>query len=242
MELDRVAAELEGLEETIILRLIDRAQFHVNTRAYRAGESGFSGEPESSLFELRLRHHEEMDAQFGRYRVPEERPFTSGLPASRREVVLRGWEPRVSSYDAVNLTGAIRSSYMDFLPRFCPPGDDAQYGSSVEHDVHALQAVSRRIHYGAFYVAEAKYRSDAEGFAEMIASGDVQALAARLTRPEVEERVLRRVRAKVEHIQAGANPSVRVAIPAEVVVEFYSRTVIPLTKEGEVRYLLGRER
>ena len=56
MELDLklIAARLEGLEETIISKLIDRAQFHVNKIIYNPGASGFAGDTEASLFQIRL--------------------------------------------------------------------------------------------------------------------------------------------------------------------------------------------
>lgn len=40
------------------------------------------------------------------------------------------------------------------------PGDDGNYGSAATLDVLALQALSKRIHYGKF-VAEAKFRCGA---------------------------------------------------------------------------------
>jgi len=88
LEVNGIAAHLEGLEETIIARLIDRAQFCVNERIYRNGESGFTGERKRSLFHLRLLFQEKMDAQFGRFCVPEERPFFTRLPKTKRNVKL----------------------------------------------------------------------------------------------------------------------------------------------------------
>jgi chorismate mutase len=240
LDLDLIAARLEGLEETIILRLIDRAQFHANLAVYEKGRSGFEGAGDRSLFELRLRYHEEMDAAFGRFLVPEERPFTTDLPAARRRVVLVDHDLALDDLDAVNLSADILAGYHVLVPRLCKPGDDAQYGSSVEHDVHALQAIARRIHYGAMYVAEAKYRSDPQGYRRLIEGRDTREMEARLTRPEVERRVLERVADKVAALQARVNMSVRVAIDPEVVQRFYREAVIPLTKKGEVLYLLAR--
>jgi chorismate mutase len=240
LDLDRIAARLEGLEETIILRLIDRGQFRANPPAYRPGASGFEGAGDTSLFELRLRYHEEMDAVFGRFRVPEERPFTSGLPPARRRVVLTEQELAIDDFDAVNLSAAIKESYLALVPRLCAPGDDEQYGSSVEHDVHALQAIARRIHYGALYVAETKYRSDPAGYRRLVGARDTAALEALLTRPEVEARIVRRVADKVAFVQSQVNPTVRIAIDPAVVQAFYRETIIPLTKRGEVLYLLAR--
>ncbi len=239
VDLSLIALQLEGLEETIISRLIDRAQFRRNGQAYLAGRSGFAGEPDRSLFALRLRYQEEIDSLFGRFEVPEERPFTRDLPPPRREVHLPPSPLRIDRHDDVNLTGEILERYLQMLPRLCPEGDDGQYGSSVEHDVSALQAIGRRIHYGALFVAESKFRGDPDGYRRLIADGDVAGIEERLTRREVEERILVRVREKVEGWQASANPKIRNLVPSGEVVSFYRETVIPLTKRGEVQYLLS---
>lgn len=236
-----IAAHLEGLEETIISKLIDRAQFKINHAVYTAGRSGMAGADEESLFDLRLRYTEEMDALFGRFCVPEERPFHTALPKPRRIVTLPPSGLKIAEYGAVSLTAEIRRRYLELVPRICEEGDDGQYGSSVEHDVYALQAISRRIHYGALYVAEAKYRSDPERYRDLVARRDTRALTDALTRREVEERILDRVRHKVAYLQAEVNRRVRNVIDPEAVLTFYRDHVIPLTKEGEVRYLFHRE-
>jgi chorismate mutase len=240
LSLDVVAAHLEGLEETIIHKLLDRAQFAVNERAYRPGESGFDGEPERSLFALRLRLHEEMDARFGRFCVPEERPFTQDLPTPRRKVTLPDTGLAHIDFNRISVTPLILDSYQKLLGILCPAGDDGQYGSSVEHDVYALQALSRRIHYGALYVAESKYRTDSAVYDSLVAHGDTEAILRRLTRRDVEERIVGRIAGKVDHLQALINPEVRASVAAEVITGFYRDTVIPLTKESEVRYLFLR--
>ena len=241
LSLDRIAATLEGLEETIISKLIDRAQFRVNRPAYTPGRSGFTGEGERSLFELRLRYTEKMDAQFGRFCVPEERPFTRRLPRSRREVNLPPTGLHLPAFDAVSVAPAVQTTYLEFVPRFCAAGDDGQYGSSVEHDVFALQALSRRIHYGGLYVAESKYRDDPAGYAALVAADDTAGMLAKLTRHEVEERIVQRVRSKVEQLQKHVNRRVRTCIDPDVLVTFYRDHVIPLTKRSEVLYLRHRE-
>lgn len=239
-DLEKIAADLESLEETIIARLIDRAQFRRNQQAYLPGHSGFAGEARASLFEVRLRYQEEMDACFGRFCVPEERPFNRDLPSPRRRVHLPENCLRIDDYDRVNLTAAIQASYLDLVERICAPGDDAQYGSSVEHDVYAIQAISRRIHYGALYVAESKYRAEPEAFDALVAVHDRGGLMARLTRAAVEARILARVVGKVEALQAPAATNTRHRIDPAVVRDYYADWVIPLTKEGQVLYLQHR--
>ncbi len=239
-DLAQIAADLESLEETIILRLIDRAQFHHNPTAYQPGQSGFKGEPELSLFALRLRYQEEMDAYFGRFCVPEERPFNRGLPASRRQVRLPPHCLRIGDFDRVNLCDRILESYMPLVEKICRPGDDGQYGSSVEHDVYAIQAIARRIHYGSLYVAESKYRSNPAAYLELLAQDDEAGLIRMLTRPQVEAQILARVTQKVASLQVSVDPKLRHVIEPRVVRDYYAAHIIPLTKQGEVRYLQHR--
>ena len=259
LELTLIAAHLEGLEETIIHRLIDRAQFAANERAYRKGESGFDGAGESSLFDMRLRYQEEMDAAFGRYHVPEERPFHRSLPEPKRRVSLPENPLRIADYDRVNLTREIVAEYTRRLPRLCRPSsraahapsgpstprtqtsdDDGQYGSSVEHDVLAIQAIARRVHFGALYVAESKYLAMHERLDVLIEADDRPAILELITRPEVERRILTRVAEKVDYVQATINERVRRRIDPADVLDLYRDVIIPLTKEGELRYLSAR--
>jgi chorismate mutase len=241
-DLDKIATDLEGLEETIIARLIDRAQFKRNSPAYQPGKSGFAGETALSLFALRLKYQEEMDACFGRFSVPEERPFNRNLPEARRNVRLPDNCLRLADYNVVNLTDKILAGYLDLVPQICAAGDDAQYGSSVEHDVYTIQAISRRIHYGALYVGETKYLSDPETYRKAIDAKDLHTLETLLTRPAVEQRVLKRVQEKVAVLQAAAKIETRITIDPAVVRAYYAAYIIPLTKEGEILYLLNREK
>ncbi len=242
LALNAIAAHLEGLEETIIFMLINRAQFAENRVVYTPGKSGFEGAGDLSLFELRLRRHEEMDSEFGRFFVPEERPFMRDLPQPKRQVILPETTLMVDDFDVVNVTGEIMSAYKKLIPEICLAGDDRQYGSSVEHDVVALQAISRRIHFGALYVAESKYQSDPAKYDAMLATGDRDGVLSALTRADVEDRILSRVADKVAHIQSQINPATRRSVPPGAIMTFYRSHVIPLTKEGEIRYFLNRKR
>jgi chorismate mutase len=240
LDLNVIAARLEGLEETIISKLIDRAQFRINSRIYEPGQSGFSGESQKSLFSLRLSYQERMDARFGRFCVPEERPFNHDLPDPQRIVVPSELPLAVDNYDCINVTSDILQAYLGLVDKICREGDDGNYGSSVEHDVYAIQAIARRIHYGALYVAESKYRGNAQEYRKLIDRENTVAIMQLLTRKEVEERIMIRIREKVNTAQATVNRAVRHIIDPEIVVEFYRNTIIPLTKKGEVLYLMNR--
>ncbi|MHC4887340.1 MAG: chorismate mutase family protein, partial [Planctomycetota bacterium] len=216
LDLQLIAARLEGLEETIISAIIERAQFLANPVVYEAGNSGFVGGESMSLLEVRLKEQETMDARFGRYRVPEERPFCDELPESCREVNLGDVGLAIADLNAINLTDRIRQFYLASVALLCEAGDDRQYGSSVVCDVAALQALSARIHYGSFYVAEAKFRGDPEGYSVLIEEEDRDGLLKTLRRPEVEERIVERVRDKVAYQQAQVNRKVRRVIDPEL--------------------------
>lgn len=243
LNIETIAASLEGLEETIIFKLLDRAQFKLNTLAYESGQSGFTGdEGKESLFELRLLYHERMDSVFGRFFIPEERPFCSGLPVPQRRPYVNTDNLHISDYNVLNMTKEIKKVYLSFLPSLCIAGDDNQYGSSVEHDVYALQALSRRIHFGAFYVAESKYQSNPALYDSLIKNKDTQGLLESLTRKTVEDTILQRVAHKIKQVQAHSNTQIRRIIDPEDIVTIYRDYIIPLTKQGEIHYFLNREK
>lgn len=242
LDLQIIAMQLEGLEETIIGKLLDRAQFAVNAPAYTPGQSGFTDGDPRSLFDIRLRYQEEMDAVFGRFCVPEERPFTTSLPAPQRSAAVGDTGLHIDNFDAANICPGIAEAYHALRPSLCRSGDDGNYGSSVEHDVIALQALSRRVHYGALYVAECKYADAPTAYDTLIDAGDTTAIEEKLTRVEVEERIIARVAQKVDTMQARINREIRTYVDPSIITKFYREAVIPLTKNGEVAYLLNRNR
>lgn len=51
--------------------------------------------------------------------------------------------------DDINVNNQIMDFYVkDILPTICKQGDDKNYGSSATKDIEALQALSKRIHFG----------------------------------------------------------------------------------------------
>lgn len=141
------------------------------------------------------------------------------------------------------------------LPCGSPADDDGHYGSTATLDLEVLQALSKRVHYGKF-VSESKFRSDPAAFVGPIRARDREALAALITKPEVERRLLQRVRNKArlygQEVDAdgrpvplgdegeGAGLSMGMGkIDVESVVALYEHHIIPLTKEVEVRFFFG---
>jgi chorismate mutase len=65
-------------------------------------------------------------------------------------------------------------------------------------------------------------------------------MLALLTRKDVEEKIIARIRGKVAAAQAKVNRGIRHVIDAREILRFYRDCIIPLTKEGEVLYLFNR--
>jgi chorismate mutase len=90
------------------------------------------------------------------------------------------------------------------------------------------------------YVAECKYQNNPEAYKKLIEKKDEQGILDLLTRKEIENKIIERIKKKVAHVQSGINLKVRRAIDPVVILSFYNESIIPLTKKGEVLYLLNR--
>ena len=98
--------------------------------------------------------------------------------------------------DKINFNEILLKKYIDYVvPSLTRAGDDEQHGSSVVCDIVALQALSRRVHYGKF-VAESKYRGDPEAYQKLVDANDADGVMELLTNAAVEKQVLRRARLK----------------------------------------------
>ncbi|KAI0050410.1 chorismate mutase [Auriscalpium vulgare] len=266
LSLDRIRSILTRLEDTIIFSLIERAQFAHNSMIYQRGafkellELGFSG----SWLEWFLKEIETFHAKARRYTSPDEYPFTASLPAP---IIPPIKYPKILYPNNVNVNASILSFYTcAIVPRIALSAtlklgcikrangitgddaheDDGNYGSAATIDVEVLQAISKRVHYGKF-VSESKFIADPAAFIPHIQSRNTDALAALITKPEVEQRLLQRLRKKAtlyaqdfasdgEPLKDGSKGKLDV----DSVVELYEHYIIPLTRDVEVEYLLQR--
>lgn len=269
LSLERIRQILVRLEDTIIFDLIERAQFAHNPRIYIRGsfqelrDMDFDG----SWLEWFLKEIETFHARARRYTSPDEYPFTSDLPVP---VLLPLAFPKILHPNTINANPSILSFYTrSIVPRITRRAtlalaaikrsngiigdeeyeDDGNYGSAATIDVEVLQAISKRVHYGKF-VSESKFLANPADFIPHILTPSPAALEALVTKPEVERKLLQRLRKKAaiyaqefsadgdaivnSHLNGGAK------IDVDGVVELYESYIIPLTKEVEVDYLLHR--
>jgi len=155
--------------------------------------------------------------------------------------------PRITRRATLSLASFKRANGVSGNEEF---EDDGNYGSAATLDVEILQSISKRVHYGKF-VSEAKFIQNPGAFIPHILKPDRQALAALITKPEVERQLLARLQKKAEtygqDIEADAELAIvnghmngTCKIDVDGVVDLYESYIIPLTKEVEVEYLLHR--
>eukprot|EP00923_Selenidium_pygospionis_P011690 GHVN01020082.1.p1 GENE.GHVN01020082.1~~GHVN01020082.1.p1 ORF type:complete len:226 (+),score=24.62 GHVN01020082.1:145-822(+) len=190
LSLQKIRSDLIRQEETIIFAIIERTQYRCNDAIYRAGH--FDVELDGlCLMSYFLRETERLHAKLRRYVSDEEHAFfADSLPCP--VLPIKG-QPDILKPNRINLNEKIFQFYVKkVVPRICPEGDDGEYGSTANNDIMALQALSRRIHYGLF-VAEAKFRSEQIKYRSLIEAGDVAGIMEALTNRTVEEKLLERV-------------------------------------------------
>lgn len=215
LSLDYIRSTLIRQEETIIFALIERAQFRQNDIVYEVGgvpglgvppgsttgaPNGEESEDELSFLDFMMIGTEALHSIVRRYESPEEHAFfPSRLPQrtnSLSELEYPDLLSKDSALDELNWNKILLEKYINVIrPAVATKGDDEQHGSTVVSDIAALQAISKRIHFGKF-VAESKYRSDPDGFRRLVEAGDADGVMALLTNARVEEQVLMRARLK----------------------------------------------
>eukprot|EP00892_Ulva_mutabilis_P001269 jgi/Ulvmu1/11142/UM071_0026.1 len=249
VSLDFVRTQLIRQEDSIIFSLIERAQFLRNDNVYSPNGvpvPAYKADGQCFTFlEYLLMDTEAVHGRIRRYTSPDEHAFfPDALPA----MVLpptTGPSVLAAGADRINLNAKIMPLYLNtILPGITQPGDDANYGSAATQDVLALQALSKRIHFGKF-IAEAKFCADPDTYTALVRGQDAAGLMALLTFPEQEARVVARVAAKAalfgQDIGAdGRAQNTSYKVQPELVASLYQDWVMSLTKEVQVQYLLRR--
>ena len=193
-------------------------QFPLNQAIYQRGGVIVPGSG-LSLFEWLLREQEHVHSLVRRYESPDEYPFFA--EALQTPVLAPIEYPAILHPNDVCVNDQLLRSYvMHILPAACARfgrsdrGESQEnYGSAATCDVAAVQALSRRIHFGKF-VAEAKFRSQRDHFVRLIKAADRAAIEAAITNPQVEQKVLDRLHLKANTY--GTDPDNAVDVPVKI--------------------------
>ena len=151
--LDSVRSTLIRQEETIIFALIERAQYRRNKKIYDSRNTNLtnSNDDPISFLEWMFIETEKLHAKVRRYTSPEEHPFFPDFLPSPILPALQYPEILKQETADINVNAEIMKWYIGgVIERLCEEGDDEQHGSSVLCDITAMQAISRRIHFGKF--------------------------------------------------------------------------------------------
>jgi len=239
LSLEDFRNDLIRQEETIIFALIERAQFKQNSITYKPG--GVTENIGSlSFLDFFFGEIERVHSMMRRYTSPDEHPFYTDklvppiIPLLKFPVVIKP--------NTININNQIKSIYLNkIIPSICAEGDDNQFGSSVNMDINALQAISKRVHYGKF-IAEAKFQSESEKYGDRIRKGDVEGLRELLTNLEVEKKVLERIHLKASTYgrDVTATQNQKFKVDPDAIVAVYRDFIIPLNKDVQIAYLLQR--
>ena len=269
LQLDHVRAHLLRQEDTIIFGWVRRGAYLRNSGLLAIGTSSparpAEWQPHHSALSWFLEQTERAHAAIGRYRAPDELPFTrQGAEASAAAVAVGPSlaappSPLPAFADDIDFNAQVMASYLDvILDEVADVGeDDSQHGTCLLLDVAALQALSKRVHFGK-YVAEAKFRQERALFEPLIATGDRHGVRAALTHPAQEDAVASRVARKAAQMLAneaeaaaslgeggaggngGAGKGRQPRLTAEAVARLWRDVVMPLTKDVQVAYLMRR--
>nr|GMC56512.1 chorismate mutase 2 [Ipomoea batatas] len=246
--LETVRTSLIRQEDTIVFCLIERAKFPRNPTLYDETSPPLPTTLSGSLFHFIFKETEALQSKVGRYLSAEENPFfpddvpESLVPAADK------FEPFLHPVaDCINVNEKIWDVYLNqLIPLVAVEGDDGNYALTAATDIHFLQALSRRIHYGKF-VAEVKFREAPDDYTPAIRAKDRDALMKLLTFEAVEEMVKKRVERKAREFskEVKANGSdnddpEKCKVDPSLMCRLYAEWVIPLTKLVEVEYLLRR--
>ena len=237
LKIDNIRSNLIRQEETIIFALIERAQYAKNNVIYEHNGVRIPKYDGRFLMYL-LGETEKIHSRIRRFTAPDEHAFTGNLPEPFITSMSFEWPIKKTK---ININEKILSIYVsEIIPRICKKNDDKNYGSSGVCDISALQALSKRIHYGK-YVAESKYLSDKKGYESIILKRDKEAILKKITNEDVEEKLLKRVVLKASTY--GQAPNVKkpdYKVHPKIIKEIYLKFIIPFTKDVECLYLLER--
>ncbi|MBI2108116.1 chorismate mutase [Candidatus Woesearchaeota archaeon] len=241
-QIEDIRGRLQAMEETIIFSLIERAQYRLNHGIYEVNGSGFYMHNTTSRLERALQQQELLiGSSNGMFDAPEVRPFSPNLPRAGRSHKLASDGLFLTDLNAVNLNSEILGAYLEFIRAVCMEGDDGQYWhDALERDVTALRSISRRVHYGALHIAEHKFLEGPEAYIELVSSGDIEGIKSRLRVRRIEDETVLRVTRKAHDIQSYSDHELRRRLGPEAVGRFYMEHIMPITLEGEVRYILQR--
>jgi len=223
--LSEIRIKRDQMTQSIVSGLKDRSRLHLNRGVFTEEFHG-----ERTWFEYRLLGEQNLDANFGRFRYPDQHPlgFARGEladPLVETELPFSDVKPFDVSPD---VGGEIVDMYQSILARLCRVGEiRSEYGETAKRDVTNVQLYNERITGIGTYVAEAKIQEEPE----ILTLDSDQGIRARLIAPQVERQV----------IESAMSSADNYGLRDLGIVEDLFKSLIRLTLSVEVMYVKHRK-
>jgi chorismate mutase len=190
-------------EDRLVAALLERSRYAMNEVLYRPAKSvrptattegldiplGIDGD--ASFLDYFLKETEKVQSMLCQYALPEQFPFSDGLPPpvlplQKHKHILRA--------NSINMNDRIKNAYEKVLLRLIcarepsethgsastvPRSEDAALGQSLQCDIECLQALSNYIHHAKFD-AEVKFLQRKQDFSERVQRQDADGLRQQL--------------------------------------------------------------
>ena len=222
MQLKDIRSTLQDCEYSIIYALLERSRWKYQESLYN--------NPNSLFYEL-LKDTESIHEKAGRYKSPEEHPFTNIQLTNTTPKRYLYHQLLESQHKSINHNTSILNYYTkSILPMICQPGQDENTGSAITADINLLQAISRRCHLGKI-VAAIKFRENNKLYLECQQPDDILKV---LTNTQVEQEILTRIDSKTKLIKTIAPHAKNIDSHS---IQSIFKKIMSITKDIQVDYI-----
>ncbi|KAK0553757.1 chorismate mutase aro7 [Tilletia horrida] len=246
---------LEQMENYILFALLERSQYPLDPSLYtKPVPSQYvdlvgSKKRHGSVLDWYLDQDEASLARTGQWDLPAQTPFTDRKHLPKSAIASPPKYPTVLHGAGANfdVNAALLQTYINqTLPSLQlvqvargRKSVNPALGPTLSADASLLHALSSRTLIGR-YVAESKFESNTSLYTDYIRHRDLAALTTLITNKTVEDQNVARVRTKMAVFSTGGNAEQADQILVDAAGSLYKDVLIPLTKQVEIGYLLGR--
>jgi len=264
-DLNEVRRRLDAYDSEIVELMLQRAQMPLNAKIYTFANTDLDGAKSrmihehkdilydeiptisqvctfkeyiaaASLLDLSFVAEDDELASEGRFRSYCEMPFSPFIGGSKNKS--EDAPEMFKGLERLNFNHDIKEWYVHSAVRdLCVQEDDGRYAEAILLDRQLLRAVSRRIHYAIFNVAEAKFQAKQDKLVPLIEQKQADEIVKLLVHVDREKAVCDGIRDRVIALQDTGNYSRKV--DPKMIADFYQK-IISITTKGEVNYLMTR--
>jgi hypothetical protein len=219
ISLDELRIKINQLNTSIISGIKDRSRYLLSEGIYT--EEFKDG---LSWFKYRLKQEQNLDAEFGRFLYPIQRPLVFSREELAKPLVGREVSEQDNFFD-LDLSEKIVSAYKELIKQICEEGEDkGSYGEITKLDVNNVLTLNERTVAFGEQVALYKIENDSE----LKKIKDKEKIKEKLVRKDRESEVIEVMKKKAQALE----------IENFGAIEEFSKKLINITLEAEIEYIL----